>query len=255
MTSLPPASPSPTPTRRSALAAVHQALATRGAAGATWPISYGDIEAERRTVSETVGLAEPGLYDKWLVRGRDALAACRSIGLEGQPGHVTPAPPGGINVWAIADDEVWLIAYAPIPGGPVLPAVDFGPLADDLRSAGAFVTDVSSGWTVLRLAGPGVRDLLEELVAEDLAPSLVPDHAILQVPLGGSRVILCRRDFEAIPGFTLLVARDEAEHLWNVFAHVGKAHGIRPVGAMALLPAAPESAGQAAAAIAAGASR
>jgi heterotetrameric sarcosine oxidase gamma subunit len=238
----------PAATRRSALAAVHHALATRGAAASAWPISYGDIDAERRAVSEAIGLAEPGLYDKWLVRGPGALAACRSIGLEGQPGLVTPAPPGGINVWAVADDEVWLVAYAPTPGGPSVPAVDFGPITASLRSAGAFVTDVSSGWSVLRLAGPRVRALPEALVAEDLAPSLVPDQAILQVPLGGSRVILCRRDYEAIPGFTLLVARDEAEHLWSVLVHIGEPHGIRPVGAMALLPAPPSAAGGAGAA-------
>jgi heterotetrameric sarcosine oxidase gamma subunit len=229
----------PGPTRRSALAAVHESLATRRAGGPSWPISYGDIDAERRSVGETVGLAEPGLYDKWLVRGPGALAACRSIGLEGQPGMVTPAPPGGINVWAVADDEVWLVAYAPTPGGPSLPAVNFEAITTRLRSAGAFVTDVSSGWSVFRLAGPRVRDLLEELVAEDLAPSFVPDQAILQVPLGGSRVILSRRDFEAIPGFTMLVARDDAEHVWSVLVHLGEPHGIRPVGAMALLPAPP----------------
>src|SRR5205085_9608962 len=126
------------------------------------------------------------------------------------PGTVAPAPPGGINVWAVADDEVWLVAYAPIPNGPDIPAVDFEAIGDRLSAAGAAVTDVSSGWSVLRLAGPRVRDLLEELGAEDLSARVVPDHRILQVPIANCRVILARRDFDRIPGFTLLVARDEA---------------------------------------------
>ena len=188
-------------------------------------------------MAESVGLAEPGLYDKWVVRGPDALAACRSFGLEGQPGRVTPAAPGGINVWAIADNEVWLVASAAAPGGLAAAPIDVAPALDHLRAAGAHVTDVSSGWAVLRLAGPRVHDLLEELVAVDLAPSLVPDHAIVQLSIAGSRVVLARRDVDTSPGYVLLVARDEAQHLWEVFIHIGQAHGLQPVGAAALLPA------------------
>ena len=202
-------------------------------------MSYGDPDGERRIVAETIGLAEPGLSDKWVVRGRGSLNACRAFGLEGRAGLVMPAAPGGINVWAIADDEVWLVASACVAGGPPVAAVDFAPAVAQLRSVGTYVTDVSSGWSVLRLVGPRVRDLLEELIPENLGPAAVPDLAILQVSLAGCRVILARCDNEGLPGFTLLVARDEAEHLWDVFTHLGEAYGLRPVGASALLPAAP----------------
>lgn len=230
------------PIRRSALETVHRGLGEPGGdAGLRWPMSYGDPDGERRAIARTVGLAEPGLYDKWIVRGRASLAACRSFGLEGRPGYVTPAQPGGINVWAIAEDEVWLVAFAPIPGGPQVPTVDFGPVAAHLRGAGCHVTDVSSGWAVLRLVGPQSRDLLEELVAENLAPSVLPDHTIQQVPIAGCRVILARRDHEGTPGFAILIARDEAQYLWDVFTDLGQAYDLRPVGAGALLPAAPAS--------------
>jgi sarcosine oxidase gamma subunit len=237
------ASGPPAPVRRSALETVH-----RGLGGSSldvpfrWPMSYGDPDGERRAVATSIGLAEPGLYDKWVVRGRGSLTACRSDGLEGRSGHVTSAQPGGINVWAIAEDEVWLVAYAPIPGGPTIAAVDFGRAVAHLRRSGSHVTDVSSGWAVLRLVGPRSRDLLEELVPENLTPSVVPDHAIQQVPIAGCRAILARIDHEGIPGFTLLIARDEAEYLWDVFMHLGEAYDIRAVGASALLPAAPEPA-------------
>ena len=67
--------------------------------------------------------------------------------------NIPPAPPGGVNVWAIADDEVVLVAYAPIPGGPATTPVDLGRLGAGLRQAGLGATDVSSGWAVLRLVG------------------------------------------------------------------------------------------------------
>jgi 4-methylaminobutanoate oxidase (formaldehyde-forming) len=220
------------PVRRSALERVHVHV------GPGWPTSYGDPDGERRAVTEAIGLAEPGLYDKWILRGAGALAAVRSAGLEARPGYVTAAPVGQINVWTIAPDEVWLVGSAPTPGGPPATAIDFGPVIAAARSAGVHATDVSSGWTVLRLAGPRCRDLLDELVAVDLAPAAVADLAIVQIPLAGSRAILHRRDANGISGFTLLVARDEAEHLWDVFEHVGAAHGIRPVGGAALLGAA-----------------
>jgi heterotetrameric sarcosine oxidase gamma subunit len=230
--------------RRSALAAVHQRLARGGDAANRWPMSYGDPDGERRAVAGAIGLAEPGLYDKLIVKGRGALAAVRAAGLEGRPGRVTPAAPGGVNVWAIADDEVLLVAAVNTPGGPAIQAVDVAALAGPIRAAGLAATDVSSGWTVLRLVGPRVRDLLEELVAEDLSPDAVPDQGIVQVPMAGCRVILSRRDLGDIPGCVLLVARDEAEYIWGALTEIGAAHGIRPVGGTALVvgPAAPVAA-------------
>jgi heterotetrameric sarcosine oxidase gamma subunit len=176
------------------------------------------------------------LSDKWLVRGPGALPACREAGLDARAGRVTQAPAGGISAWTIAEDEVWLIADAPVPGGPAVAAADFGPVLVHIEAAGAHATDLSSGWTMLRLAGPAVRDLLEELVREDLSPEVVPDQAIVQVPMAGCRVILARQDDNGgIPGFTLLTWRDEAEHLWDALNHLGEAYGLRPVGASALL--------------------
>jgi len=230
--------PTPTaPTRRSALDATHRRLTAPGATDPRlrWPMSYGDPDGERHAVAAAIGLAEPGLYDKWVARGPGALAACRSLGLDARPGQVLPAAPGGISAWAIADDEVWLVTEAPNPGAPSLPAADAASAVAHLRAGGAFVTDVSSGWALLRLAGPRVRDLLEELVAEDPAPDALPDEAIRHVPMAACRVMLSRRDHDGIPGFTLLVARDEAEYLWEVLTHLGEAYGLRAVGTSALL--------------------
>jgi glycine cleavage system aminomethyltransferase T len=233
--------PTATPIRRSGLDAVHrQSTSARAGTdhpGLRWPMSYGDPDGERRAVTDAVGLAEPGLYDKWVLRGPGAVTACRGAGLEAKPGFVTPAPIGGVNVWTVAADEVWLVAYAPIEGGPPATAVDLGPIVAAAHRSGVHATDVSSGWSVLRLFGPRVRDLLEELVAEDLGPGAWPDLAIAQVPLAGTRVILSRRDADGIAGFTLLAPRDDAEFLWGVFLEIGAGHGIRPVGASALVGA------------------
>lgn len=216
------------PVRRSPLERVHART------GVGWPVSYGDPEGERRAATGTIGLAEPGFHDTWVLRGAGALGAVRAAGIDARDGHATAAPAGQIDAWAIAPDEVWLVGAAPTPGGPAAAPVDFGPVIEAARQAGVHVTDVSSGWSLLRLCGPNVGGLLEELVAEDLSSAALPDLAIAQVPIAGCRIILHRHDASGIDGFTLLVARDEAEHLWEVFEHVGAAHGIRPVGTAAL---------------------
>jgi len=103
-----------------------------------------------------------------------------------------------------------------------------------MAGGGAAVTDVSSAWTVLRLVGPRVRSLLEELVVSDVSADAIADLEIFQVAMANCRVVMARRDLGAVPGFTLLVVRDEAEHLWDVLVERGAAHGLRPVGGLAL---------------------
>ena len=45
---------------------------------------------------------------------------------------------------------------------------------------------------------------------------------------------LARQDCGGGPGFTLLVARDEAEYLWETLLELGLAHGLAPVGTEAV---------------------
>ncbi len=224
------------PIRRSALDAVHRALgATPRFERMPWPERYGDPAAERRIVETGIGLAEVGPFDKLWVRGPEALEAVRTIGFTARPGSVIPLQVDGVNVWAIAADEAILVLPGWTPTGEPNTA-GTADLATRLRARGTTVADVSSGLTVLRLIGPTVRNLLEELVAVDLAAAALPDLAIVQVTIANCRVVLARRDHGAIPGFTLLVGRDDAEHLWDVFVELGAQHGLAPVGTAAIVP-------------------
>ena len=181
------------PTRRSALDATHRGLTAPGATDPRlrWPMSYGDPDGEWHAVAAAIGLAEPGLYDKWVARGPGALATCRSMGLDARPGQVLPAAPGGISAWAIADDEVWLLTYGPDPGAPPLPPANAAAAVARLRAGGALVTDVSSGWSVLRLVGPRVRGP-ERLCARVRRVGQEPDLVVCDRP-GADAARRCRR--------------------------------------------------------------
>jgi len=200
-------------------------------------MSYGDPDGERATIATSIGLGEPGLFDKLRVCGPGALAEARVAGLRAERGRIAPADDiAGVNVWAIADDELLLLVFAPPPGSPIEQVVSLPALTASLAGEGVAVTDVSSGWSVLRLVGPRVRSLLEELVVSDLSTDAVEDLEILQVTIANCRVLLARRDHGVLPGFTLLVARDEAEHLWDVLVERGAADDLKPVGGLALIP-------------------
>ena len=231
-----PPTPLAEPLRRSPLEAVHAALGeTWRFERMPWPESYGDPAGERRILETAMGLAEPGPFDKLWVRGSEALEAVRTLGFTARPGTVVPLQADGVNVWAVAADEAILVLPGWTPDGEPN-AAGTADLASRLRARGATVSDISSGLTVLRLIGPRVRDLLEEVCAVDLGATALHDLAIVQLTLANCRVVMARRDHGAIPGFTLLVGRDDAEHLWHVLIDLGRPHGLMPVGTAAIVP-------------------
>jgi glycine cleavage system aminomethyltransferase T len=99
--------------------------------------------------------------------------------------------------------------------------------------------DVGSAYTLFRLVGPRLPALLQELSPVDLSLRAVPDLRVVQAPFAGTRAILARRDHGDVPGWALLVVRDEAQYLWEAILHVGAPFGIRPVGATAIRPPLP----------------
>ena len=45
-----------------------------------------------------------------------------------------------------------------------------------------------------------------------------------------------RQDAGAQPGYTMMIARDEAAYAWDAIRHIGAAHGLIPVGPAAVAP-------------------
>lgn len=228
-----------TPIRRSPLESIHARLGARWRSETErWPVSYGDEEDEARIVREGIALAEPGPYDKIAVRGRSTLVDLRWLGLAAGAGRLEPArTPDGINAWVPAEDEAILVRLAGV-GAPrgraaTVATESLAEIAEKLRSAGPSVTDVSSGYTVFRLVGPRLHALLQELSPVDLSARAVPDLGIVAAVVVGCRMLLARRDHDGLPGFVLLVVRDEAAYVWDSIVELGATHGLRPVGAAA----------------------
>lgn len=237
------------PIRRSALESVHARLGAQWRSETEhWPVSYGDEAREARAVREGVALAEPGPYEKLLVRGASTLVDLRWLGLAAKAGFLEPArTPDGTNGWVLADDEAILVrlagAGAPTGRAATVSTESLAEIADKLRSAGPAVVDVSSAYTLFRIVGPRLPALLQELSPVDLSARAVPNLAIVQAPVAGLRMVLARRDHGDLPGFVMLVVRDEAEYAWDAIVELGAAYGLRPVGAAAVRPPSAADAG------------
>jgi heterotetrameric sarcosine oxidase gamma subunit len=200
------------PIRRSALEAEHERLGARWTSDeARFPTDYGDPGGEAESAARAIGLAEIGPLDALLVRGPGAAASVEAAGVDA-------------GVWVLGPDEV-LLLFRPAAGA-----------ADRLRSAlgGADVADLSSAWTVLRLAGPGAPTLLAELSPMALDPAELADGSIAQGPLVNVRAIVRRHDAPVGPGYTILVAREDAHYAWHAIVELGEELGLRPAGAAAV---------------------
>jgi len=208
--------------RRSPIRDRHARLGARWVAPATeWPETYGDVAAERQAIRTAVGLCDWGPADKLALHGRTPTIATGAIGvvdIEGRPAQV----------WALAEDESLLIAPAREGGADAVLA--------SWPSATAYeAVDVSSHFVVLRLAGPRARDVLLELCPIDVAASALADRRFSSAPVASVAVHIGRFDVLGVPSFSILAERDQGAYLWDTISSIGAAHGLRPVGAAALV--------------------
>jgi heterotetrameric sarcosine oxidase gamma subunit len=222
--------------RRSALEAIHLALGARWIdEQVRWPAGYAavDSSAETEALTGAAGLAEIGPLDEWLLRGPGALAAAARL-MTGGPAPTVgrwlaaDAPGRPIGLWVLGPDEVLLVT--PVAGSAL--AV----LAADLASDDLSVVEMTGARTTLRLAGPAAPTILAELCPVDTTPATMAPGDLLQAPLAGVRAFIARQDAGAQPGYTMMIARDEAAYAWDAIRHIGAPHGLIPVGPAGVAP-------------------
>jgi heterotetrameric sarcosine oxidase gamma subunit len=223
--------------RRSALEARHELLgATFASETERWPRQYGDPAAERAAVAAGAGLAELGPYGEVLLRGpgvADLTARLTAGAVPDRPAVVRATLGGSAGAaWCLGPDEVLLIG----PAGSWSEE-----LATHLGGADASAIEMTGARTALRLAGPAAPAIMAELCPADTTPSTLEEGQLLQAPLAGPRAFIVRHDGPGRPpGYTFLVARDEAAYVWDATLAIGSGHGLVPVGPAAVGSAAAE---------------
>jgi heterotetrameric sarcosine oxidase gamma subunit len=217
--------------RRSAIEVAHVAL---GAAWLSddirWPSGYGDASVEASAVASAAGLAELGPYEELLLRGPAAseVAASLAAGTAApERPAVVPVPLGGVTgaAWFLAPDEVLLVGA--LTGWSA-------ELVAGVASRDVSAIEMTGARATLRLVGPAAPAILAELCPADTTPATLLEGALIQAPLAGPRVFLTRRDHGGWPGYTWMLARDEARFVWESALHVGTHHGLVAVGPAAV---------------------
>jgi heterotetrameric sarcosine oxidase gamma subunit len=104
-------------------------------------------------------------------------------------------------------------------------------LAQVTSAAGVSVTEVTSVFAQIVLAGPHGRDILRKLTSLNVSEAALPDLGSGQTTLAHVRgTILLRQDLGKLPAFHILVGRDYGEDVWDSLLHAGHEFDLAPFG-------------------------
>lgn len=134
-----------------------------------------------------------------------------------------PAPPAN-NEWSCASGSIywlgpdeWLLVCPEAVSPPE-------PVSAEPSSEPMTVNDLTGGWVMMTLSGPGTRPLLERGCPMDLDPAAMGEGQCAQTLLAKSPVLLAAH---ADPNkITLLVRRSFAEYVALWLAHTGETFRI-----------------------------
>lgn len=198
------------------------------------------VATEHKNTREGVSVFDQSSFAKLLVQGRDACAQLNRIcaaNVDVPVGHTIYTgllnERGGyesdLTVLRLKDQEFMLIT------GSAQAVHD----ADWIRrnfveDAHAFLTDVTSAWSVLAVMGPKSRDVLRKLTKADLSNAGSPFAAVQEIDLGYATVLANRMTYVGELGWELVVPVEFTIGVYEDLMCAGAEHGIRDAGYYAL---------------------
>ncbi|HUR95278.1 MAG TPA: 2Fe-2S iron-sulfur cluster-binding protein [Gemmatimonadales bacterium] len=228
------------PVQRTAMHERHQR------AGAVWmdagmwrrPRAYGDPAEECRAVRERVGIIDVSTLGKLEVQGRDAGRLLEKIYT-----HRFATLPRGRVRYAVASDDSGIV----LDDGTVARLGDdrffvttttsgVGQMESWLRwwteGTGwcAHVTNVTSAFAAINLAGPRARDVLARLTDLDVSAAALPYLAAAEGVVAGIPTLLLRIGFVGELGYEMHFPADYGESMWDALLEAGRDFDLRPFG-------------------------
>ena len=214
-----------------------------GANGPTVRYSYVDpswfpvVRDEVRATREGVALYDLTTYAKFEVAGPGALA-----GLDRLVTSDLDVAPGRVVYTIIADERGGILM------DPTVTRLDedrflvLAPTIAQRRTEGllrgglpaeSVVTDVTSGFATLHIAGPRSRDLLARLTDEAVSADSWPFLAGRRIEVGRAQALALRVSFTGELGWELLVPTEFVADLYEHITRAGADLGLRHAGAFA----------------------
>ncbi len=196
--------------------------------GASWTEHYGwqvpaYFTAVENEVARVRGAAAIGDLS-WMLK----------IDLKGYRPKGTPALGAGIFPWVLAPLHV-LVTCDPSAREALMQ--NLGGLgrtsSDPVLPTPVYVTDVTSVYAQLLLAGPCSRDILRKLTSLNLSDGSLPDLSCAQSSLAHCHALILRKDLEGTPAYHLLVSREYGEYIWDAALRAGQEFELSPFGLQA----------------------
>ena len=233
--------------RRSALHAFHLAEASMiEDHGWQCADSYGSVEAEVQAIREQVGLSDISPLAKLDIQGNDVLAALGQklslglslgLSLETVPvGRAVRIPAQALQLDTRANGLLCSLArnharlISPSGTASAVHTRVESVVQQTADSACIHLTDVTSNFTALQIAGPRSRDVLRKLTALDLRPAQFPDLSCAQGSLANIHALVIRADIQAHLAYQVYCGREFGEYLWGALLDAGQEFGARPFG-------------------------
>ena len=201
------------------------------------PSWFSAVRDEVRATREGVALYDLSTYSKFLVQGPGALDGLQRLAtsdLDVPVGRIAYTllcnERGGIEmdptVTRLGEDRFLVLA-------PTLAQRHTEMLLQSGLPADATVTDVTSGWATLHLAGPSSRELLARMTDEDLSSEAWPFLTAREIDVARSRAWVFRVSFTGELGWELSVPTEFVADLYEHIVEAGASLGLRHAGAFA----------------------
>jgi 4-methylaminobutanoate oxidase (formaldehyde-forming) len=201
------------------------------------PSWFEPVRDEMRATREGVALFDLSTYAKFLVQGPEAAAGLQwlcTADVDVPVGKVVYTllcnERGGIEmdptVTRLDEDRFLVLA-------PTLYQRRTEMLLRNGLPRGATVTDVTSAFATLHVAGPKSRDVLSQLTNQDLSNERFGFLTAHAIDLGWAKATALRLSFTGELGWELLVPTEFVADVYDKIVGAGREHGLRHAGAFA----------------------
>lgn len=191
---------------------------------------------EHRAVREKVGLFDYSSYAKYLVQGRDSEKVLNRICTNNM------AVPVGkvvytllLNEQGTIEGDVTVTRFAEDCFMIVSAAFTRSHVANWLKintpdDAHCFITDVTSGYSILSIQGPDSRALLTDLTDDAKTAEQLSFSNSQIMDIGYARPRVQRLTFMGELGYELIIPTEFAVHVYDAIIEAGEKYGLRHCG-------------------------
>jgi 4-methylaminobutanoate oxidase (formaldehyde-forming) len=198
------------------------------------------LAEEHKACREDVILMDVTSMSKLLVQGRDSEMVLNNIcanDVAVPVGRVVYTQwlneRGGmvadLTVTRLAEDKYFIVSAGDFYGHDMMWLNKYIP-----NDAHAFVTDVTSGFTLLNIQGPKSRELIRRLTTADVSKDAFPYMTAQEIDINYALAQVMRVTYEGELGYELYIPTEFSAHVYDALVEAGSDLGLRHAGFQAL---------------------